>query len=143
MTRPGSIGCRVPSMELSERQKICELVAGVLHADGVMRDEERAFLDRIYARFNLPPEGRGELKAIRDAGEASASLRALPDELKRRVMALLIEAAVVDTIVHPAERTFLLIAAAALGIDADVVETRITKRLGSLPDMGPQSNPGG
>lgn len=130
-------------MELSERQKSCELVAGVLHADGVVRSEERAFLDRIYARFNLPPEAREDLKPIADAGQASASLRALPDELKRRVMALLIEAAVVDAVVHPAERTFLLIAAAALGVDADVVETRITKRLAALPDLGPQSNPAG
>jgi len=130
-------------MELSERQKICELVAGVLHADGVVREEERAFLDRIYTRFNLPPGARDALSPIGDAGKASELLRALPEEQKRRVMALLIEAAVVDTVVHPAERTFLLIAAAALGVDADVVESRITKRLAALPDMSPQSNPAG
>jgi tellurite resistance protein len=45
------------------------------------------------------------------------------------VMALLVEAAVVDGRVDPRERALLLVAAAALGIDATAVEERITRRL--------------
>ena len=52
-------------------------------------------------------------------------------DVQLRVMALLVEAAVVDGLVVPEERALLLASAATLGIEASALEERIARRLGS------------
>jgi uncharacterized tellurite resistance protein B-like protein len=94
----------------------------------------------VCARFALAPDEWERLAPV-DAGIASAELRLLPPALQGKVMALLIEAALADGVVEPRERVFLLLAAAAFGIDAHAVEQRIAARLESLDRQGPMSNP--
>lgn len=127
-------------MDVADRRKICQLVAGILVSDEHFAAEEQAFLSRIYARFQLEDDGWKDLEPL-DAGAAAATLRELPYEVRHRVVALLIEAAVVDGVVDARERAYLLVASAALGIDADVMERRLVERLDRLPEQGPLSNP--
>lgn len=127
-------------MEIRDRRKIGQLVAGILVSDDHLAEVEEGFLRRIFVRFGLPPEDALHVQPI-DAGAASSALRQLPAEVQAKVVALLVEAAVADGIVDPRERAYLLVAAAALGIDADVMEQRIAARLARIERQGPMSNP--
>ncbi len=115
-------------MDASEQQKICDLIETVIAADGVVTGEEREFLRKIVARFGLPDREIGPMSGA-SFGRTTATLRTLPPDMQARVMALLVEAAVVDGAVDPQERVLLLASAAALGIEATALEERIASRL--------------
>ena len=127
-------------MEISDRRNICQLVAGILVSDDLVTEDEVAFLQRIYRRFGLPVEEAETVQPI-EAGAASATLRQLPEQVQAKVVALLVEAAIADGVVDGRERAYLLVAVAALGIEADVMEQRIATRLERLDEHGPMSNP--
>ena len=113
-------------MDLEDRYTICELIEAVIDADGVVADAERDYLRKIIQRFDLPPRPS---KRPGDVGLVTQRLRALPAEVKPRVLALLVEAAVIDGQVDPSERAMLLASAATLGIEANALEERIAWRL--------------
>lgn len=129
-------------MDVEERKKICRLIEAVIAADGVIAVEEREFLRRVAQRFDIP-YALIELGPVQDhgpvsdPGRASALLRQLPANVQTRVMALLVESAVTDGEVHPTEHALLLVAAAALDIDASAVQERINERLKRIA-AGPQ-----
>ena len=118
-------------MELEERFKIVGLLEAVVAADGVVSDEEREFLRRVVDRFGITEHDRADRPVMGSPGEAMAALRGLPQDVQTRVMALLVEAAVVDGVVAPEERALLLASAASLGIEACALEERIAQRLKS------------
>ena len=118
-------------MELEERFKIVGLLEAVVMADGVVSDEEREFLRRVVERFGITEHDRADRPVMSSPGEAMATLRGLPQDVQTRVMALLVEAAVVDGNVAPEERALLLASAASLGIEACALEERIARRLKS------------
>jgi uncharacterized membrane protein YebE (DUF533 family) len=119
-----------------DRRKVVELVETMISADGVVTDEERQFLRRVVERFGLSAEERDDRLVPSDPGRATRTLRELPDEVKVRVMALLVDAAVVDGKVAPEEHALLLASAASLGIEACALEERIARRLRSnAPDV--------
>ncbi len=115
-------------MDVEERNKICQLIEAVIAADGVVDDTEREFLRRIVERFGLPAREPAVLSE-NDFGRTTTTLRALAPDVQSRVMALLVEAAVVDGRVDPQERALLLASAATLGIEATALEERIAWRL--------------
>ena len=128
-------------MSPEEQAKIIELVEAVIGADGVIVDEERAFLQRVLERFRISADDRPAGIAPSAPGRATLTLRSLPPDTQVRVMALLVDAAVADGCVSPEERAMLLASAAALGIDAAALEERIARRLKSaLPGPGPISS---
>lgn len=118
-------------MDLEERHKVCELIETVIGADGVIAESEREFLRKIVEKFGLPERAAVAQKET-DFGRATTTLRALPEDARPRVMALLVEAAVVDGYVDSQERVLLLASAAALGVEATALEERITWRLKSM-----------
>ena len=117
-------------MDAAERAKVRQLIEAVLAADNVVSAEEKEFLGRVLRRFNLGEGDGGEVLST-DPGRATQTLKALSPDSQSRVMALLVEAAVVDRRVVPEEHALLLAAAAALGIDAVALEERIARRLRS------------
>lgn len=120
-------------MDVEERAKVVGLIEAVIGADGVVSDEEREFLRRVVEKFGLRDDER---VVASSAGEATAALRALAPDVQARVMALLVEAAIVDGSVAPEERALLLASAASLGIEACALEERIARRLKSnLPGV--------
>ncbi len=118
-------------MDAEQRDKIIGLIEDVITADGVVSDEEREFLRRVLERFGMSPQDREARTTASAPGSATATLRALEPDVQMRVMALLVEAAVVDGCVAPEERAFLLASAASLGIEAQALEERIARRLKS------------
>jgi uncharacterized tellurite resistance protein B-like protein len=112
-----------------DRRKVVELIETMISVDGVVTDDERQFLRRVVERFGLSAEERADRLVPSDPGRATRTLRELPDELKVRVLALLVEAAVVDGNVAPEEHALLLASAASLGIEACALEERIAQRL--------------
>lgn len=123
-------------MDRDERHKVCELIAAMIAADGVVEAAEAELLRSIVNRFGLP-ERDTTTELAGDLGRSTQVLRSLPAEARPKVMALLVEAAIVDGYVDPKERALLLASAAALGIDAISLEERITVRLSSRPPPSP------
>lgn len=118
----------VALMDVEERHKVCELIEAVISADGVVADAEREYLRKIVERFGLPARESGAVSRS-DFGRTTSTLRGLAPDVQTRVMALLVEAAVVDGRVDPQERALLLASAATLGIEATALEERIAWRL--------------
>lgn len=115
-------------MDTEQQAKIVRLIEDVIAADGVVTREERELLAGVRERFRMDRADGARLVAG-DPGTAMAVLRALDPDVQLRVMALLVDAAVVDGCVAPEERAFLLAASAALGIEAQALEERIARRL--------------
>lgn len=115
-------------MDVEDQHKVCQLIEAMIAADGVVDDAEREFLRRIVERFGLP-EREACAPSESDFGRTTTMLRTLAPDVQTRVMALLVEAAVVDGRVDPQERALLLASAATLGIDATALEERIVWRL--------------
>jgi uncharacterized tellurite resistance protein B-like protein len=109
------------------RAKVSALLEAVVAADEVIRPEEREFVRRAAARWNLP-EPDAPL-SLRNLGTATAVLRGLEPDAQARVLALLVDAAAVDGHLDPREHALLLAAAAALGIEATALEERLLRRL--------------
>jgi hypothetical protein len=120
-----------------EQTKVIELIEAMIAADGVVVDAERAFLRGVVERFRGSADDRADRIVPSDPGRAMAALRALPTDAQLRVMALLVDAAVVDGCVQPEEHALLLAAAAALGIEACALEERIARRLESVATGAP------
>jgi uncharacterized tellurite resistance protein B-like protein len=119
-------------MSPEEQVKVIELIEAMIGADGVVVEEERAFLRRVIDRFRLVPGSRSDGSVASDPGRATLTLRTLAPDAQMGVMGLLVDAAVVDGRVAPEERALLLAAAAALGVDATALEERIARRLKSI-----------
>jgi tellurite resistance protein len=113
----------------AERTKVYQLIDAVITADGVVTPEEQEFIRKAALRLRLPDEASPV--SLRDLGSATSTLRGLGPDTQSRVLALLVEAAIVDGVVEPRERALLLAAAATLGIEATALEERIARRLGS------------
>ncbi len=122
-------------MDIAERLKIVGLIEAVIAADGVVSADEREFLRRVVERFGITDadraDGIAQSAPASFVGLATTTLRNLAPDVQMRVMALLVEAAVVDGHVAPEERALLLASAATLGIEAQVLEERIARRLKS------------
>jgi uncharacterized tellurite resistance protein B-like protein len=118
-------------MNVEERAKVCDLIEATIAADGVVADEEREFLRRVVERFGLTEADRTNRTAASDLGRSTTTLRGMAPDVQTRVMALLVEAAIVDGEVAPEERALLLASAATLGIEASALEERIARRLRS------------
>ena len=127
-------------MEVDERHKICQLIEAMLAADGAISPVERDFLQRVVERFGLPDrDGVPFLdSAESDVGRSTQALRTLTPDVRLRVMALLVDAAVVDGVVAPEERALLMASAATLGIEATALEERIAGRMRSGVSVSPR-----
>src|SRR5579859_4429954 len=99
-------------MSPEEQAKVIQLIEAVIGADGVIVEEERAFLRRVIDRFRLSSEERVGGPMGSDPGRVTLTLRALGPETQMGVMALLVDAAVVDGCVAPEEHALLLASAA-------------------------------
>jgi hypothetical protein len=86
---------------------------------------------RAIAKLRLPTSDGPPESLRNNLGSATNTLRTLDQDAQSRVLALLVEAAVVDGVVEPREHALLLAAAAALGIEATALEERIARRLKS------------
>jgi uncharacterized tellurite resistance protein B-like protein len=120
----------VSNVDDEQRAKVSQLLQAMIAADGIIKPEEREFMERAIARWKLPvPDAPLSLRSL---GSATEVLRSMDPETQAGVLALLVEAAVVDGVLDPREHALLLAAGATMGIDATVLEERILRRLNSV-----------
>lgn len=116
-------------MDKTIRQKICQLVAGIVISDDVLDEKEEAFVDRMIGAFGLDDGSRDVIFPLVDASEAAREIRLLPAEVQQEAFRLLIEAAAADGEVVPEERAYLASVAEAIGVPPEEVERRLTAQL--------------
>jgi uncharacterized tellurite resistance protein B-like protein len=119
------------NMDQVTRQKICQLVAGIVITDDVLDEKEEAFVDRMIAKFGLSDTNREVIFPLVDGAEAAKEMRGLPAEAQQEAFQLLIEAASADGEIVPEEREYLSAVAEAIGIAQDEVERRLQAQLES------------
>jgi uncharacterized tellurite resistance protein B-like protein len=116
-------------MDIDLRRQMCRLVAGLVVSDDDLDEKEDALINRLLARFGIPPEERDSIFPIVDRSEAAAAIRELPIEAQREAFDLLVEAAVADGKVVAEEKAYLATVAAVLDISDDDVQARIKAAL--------------
>jgi uncharacterized tellurite resistance protein B-like protein len=81
----------------------CMLVSQVLVADGMVTENERAFLDRAMTQLGLSDAERRKVIDLEGWDEAEPIVAALGDEEKREVLDMVVDAASADGKLSPLE----------------------------------------
>ena len=74
----------------------CLLVSKVLVADGMMGDDEHAFLGGLITRLGLTDAERRQVLDLEGWDEAEPIVHALPEDDRRDIVAMLVDAAGAD-----------------------------------------------
>jgi uncharacterized tellurite resistance protein B-like protein len=111
------------------RLRVCRLVAGLIVADDDLDDAEDAFIDKMLAKFEIPPSERASIFPIVDRSEAAAEMKTLPAAVQEEAFGWLIDAAAADGKVVQEERDYLAEVGAALGISEVGIRQRLEKAL--------------
>lgn len=116
-------------MDRATRQKICQLVAGIVITDDILDSKEEAFVDRMIASFGLSDTNRDVIFPLVDGKEAAEEMKLLPKDAQDEAFRLLIEAAAVDGEIVPEEREYLKLVADVLGVSQEDTEQRLAQQL--------------
>jgi uncharacterized tellurite resistance protein B-like protein len=120
-------GRRTVDKEL--RRNICRLIAGLVVADDDLEPAEDAFVDKMLAKFEIPPGERDTIFPIVDRSEAAEMIRQLPKEAQATALELLIEATVADGVVAPEEKAYLEAVGQEMGVSSGELEKRVAAKL--------------
>jgi uncharacterized tellurite resistance protein B-like protein len=94
----------------------CLVVSKVLVADGIVTDDERAFLGEMMRRLGLTPEEQQSVVALEELDEADRIVAALSADERRDIVELLVDAASADGKLSPHELAAVQRVTAALGL---------------------------
>jgi tellurite resistance protein len=100
-----------------------------LYADGEVHPAEGKLLGRILKACGDPFDFGVDMQPKQRGADAAKALAELPDDVRKEAFELVIEAAVVDGKVDPAEQRYLEPIAAAMGWTAEQLDERIAERL--------------
>lgn len=114
-------------MDASTSRQVCEIIAGLLFADGELHPEEAKFFGRLLTRFGMPEDTR--VTPVADPASAVARLRQLDPAAQSETLTLLIAAAGSDKVLHPAERILLGAVAEELGVGEEELDKRLQEAL--------------
>jgi len=95
----------------------CLLVSKVLVADGIMTDEERAFLDDVMTKLGLSDAERRRVVDLEGWDEAEPIVDKLSEDERREIVAMLVDAAGADGKLSAHELATVKRVAAALHVD--------------------------
>jgi uncharacterized tellurite resistance protein B-like protein len=110
-------------MDERTSRNICEIISGLIFADGVLHPEEERLLARVLVRFGLPADTKVE--PVKDVADALGKLRTLSEPNRLETLSLLIDAAAADGVLHPAERILIGAVGDELGIDDEEIDKRL------------------
>lgn len=116
-------------MDPQYARKVCQLVAGIIETDDDRHPAEGSLLRRIMARLGLSAHGDAELVPTLEGSDAAKAIAELPEQVRNQALELLIDAAIVDGKVVPAEQRYLEAVAAAMGANKSELDRRIEQRL--------------
>jgi uncharacterized tellurite resistance protein B-like protein len=94
----------------------CMLVSQVLVADGIMTENERAFLDRAMTQLGLSPAERRQVIDLEGWDEAEPLVAQLSEPEKREILDVLVDAASADGKLSPLEMQTVKRITAGLGV---------------------------
>jgi uncharacterized tellurite resistance protein B-like protein len=94
----------------------CLVVSSVLVADGMMTDDERAFLDELITGLGLTEDERKTVIDLEGIDEAQAMVAKLPEDERRAIVEQLVDAASADAKLSPHELAAIKKVSAALGV---------------------------
>lgn len=94
----------------------CLLISKVLAADGIMTENERAFLEGAMKKMGISPEERRSILDLEGWDEAESALVGLSAEDKSTILAQLVDAASSDGRLSPLESAMVKRIATALGV---------------------------
>jgi uncharacterized tellurite resistance protein B-like protein len=94
----------------------CLLISKVLVADGIMHDEEHAFLDKLMTKLGLDAEERRAVIELENWDEAEPIVNALSLEDKLEIVELMVDAASADGHLSPTELATIKRVEQALGV---------------------------
>ena len=89
--------------EVSERVARCNLIARVLGADGVITDEERAFLEKAMRNLGLDEKERRLALSEQIANDADALVKEMPAAMIHDLLDDLVAAARADGVLNEYE----------------------------------------
>jgi uncharacterized tellurite resistance protein B-like protein len=112
-------------MDAATRQRICQLVAGLIISDDILDAKEEAFLDRMIKSFGIDDPAREIVLPLIDHTEAAAEIKQLDKDAQNAALTLLIEAAYLDGTIVDEEREYLRAVARAIGLSDGELEQRI------------------
>lgn len=92
----------------------CLLVSKVLIADGMMAEEEREFLTSIMNKLGLTDAEKRAVIELDGLDEAEPLVHSLPEEERREIVELLVDAASADGRLSPHEMAAVKRVSAAL-----------------------------
>jgi uncharacterized tellurite resistance protein B-like protein len=95
----------------------CLLVSKVLAADGIMTENERAFLDSAMKKMGVKDDERRGILDLEGWDDAEAALKDVSQEEKREIVSQLIDAASADGRLSPLEMAMVKRISAALGVE--------------------------
>lgn len=94
----------------------CLLISKVLAADGIMTENERAFLEGAMKKLAVTPDERRRILDLEGWDEAEAALSGLSKEEKSDLVSQLVDAASSDGRLSPLESAMVKRISAALGV---------------------------
>ncbi len=95
----------------------CLLYTKVLTADGMMTENERAFLEQAMSHLGLSPDDRRKVIDLEGWDQAEVTLRSLDRESKERLISELLDAASADGRLSPLEIAQVRAISKDLGIE--------------------------
>jgi len=95
----------------------CLLVSKVLAADGIMTENERAFLEGAMSRLGIAPDERRSVINLEGWDQAEAALAHLTPDAKREIVSELVDAASADGRLSPLEMAMVKRITSALGLE--------------------------
>ncbi len=113
-------------MDQTTSRTVCRIILGLTMADGELHPGEERFLERLMERFGLQ---RSAVEPVVDPAEALAQLRSLPEATRHDTLALMVEAAAADGLLHPAERILIGAVADELGLPQSEVDEKLGQAL--------------
>lgn len=94
----------------------CLVVSKVLVADGMMTDEEKAFLDGMMTALGLSEVEKRTVYDLEDIDQADAMVKQLPAEERQDIVSRLVDAASADGKLSPLEMDVVKRVTRALGL---------------------------
>ena len=117
-------------MDERTRRRVCELIAGIIATDDNLHPAELSYLLKTFRAFGIATSNQDEVVSpTTTVTEAAKAMGELPEEVREETLSMLIESAVADGQVVPAERAYLRAVAEAAGIEDGLLEARIVEAL--------------
>jgi uncharacterized tellurite resistance protein B-like protein len=95
----------------------CLLLSKVLAADGIMTENERAFLESAMKKLGVKDDEKRRVLDLEGWDEAEAALLSSSEEEKREVVSQLVDAASADGRLSPLEMAMVKRISKALGLE--------------------------